>query len=136
MKKKSILIVDDEPNIRNMLTRYLSREYDVHVAADGQEAFDTVSENNDIELILSDVKMPHMDGLELFSKVQESKKDIKTIFITGTSTVQSAVDAMRKGAFDYLTKPVDVSRLESSIKEALQRKRKNMMSCNSDDNPQ
>jgi DNA-binding NtrC family response regulator len=136
MKKKSILIVDDEPNIRNMLTRYLSREYDVHVAADGQEAFDTVSENNDIELILSDVKMPHMDGLELFSKVQESKKDIKTIFITGTSTVQSAVDAMRKGAFDYLTKPVDVSRLESSIKEALQRKRKNMKSCNPDDNPQ
>jgi DNA-binding NtrC family response regulator len=136
MKKKSILIVDDEADIRNMLSKYLSEEYNVHVAADGQEAFDTVSDNDDIELILSDVQMPHMDGLELFNKIQESKKDIKTIFITGTSNIRSAVDAMRKGAFDYLTKPVDVTKLDSSIKEALHRNNINTMTCNPDNNLQ
>jgi DNA-binding NtrC family response regulator len=136
MKKKSILIVDDEVDVHTTLTKYLSREYSVHKAADGQEEYDIIHENDEIELILSDIQMPRMDGLELLNKIQESKKDIKTIFITGNSNIHSAADALCNGAFDYLIKPVDVSRLEILIKAALYLKRNNAMPCNPDDNSQ
>jgi DNA-binding NtrC family response regulator len=123
MRKTSILIVDDEKAVRENLARYLSGEYITYAASNGDEAVSLVQENSDIEVILSDMKMPKMDGLELLEKVQSDNKDIITIFVTGFSTIESAVDAMRKGAYDYLTKPIDLNKLEITLKNAIEHKK-------------
>lgn len=121
--KPSILIVDDEKSVRENLAQYLSDEYVTYTAANGQEAIRKVNDNSDIEVLLSDMKMPGMDGLELMQKLHADNNDIVTIFITGFSTIESAVDAMRKGAYDYLTKPVDLNKLEITIKNAIENKK-------------
>jgi DNA-binding NtrC family response regulator len=123
MKKPSILIVDDDKTVRESLAKYLSGEYNTYTASNGHEAIIRISDNSDIEFIVSDLKMPGMDGIELLEKLQADNKDIVTIFITGYSTIESAVDAMRKGAYDYLTKPVDLNKLEITIKNAIENKK-------------
>ena len=123
MKKPSILIVDDDKTVRESLAKYLSGEYSTYTASNGHEAINRISDNSDIEFIVSDLKMPVMDGIELLEKLQADHKDIVTIFITGYSTIESAVDSMRKGAYDYLTKPVDLNKLEITIKNAIENKK-------------
>ncbi len=118
--KRSILIVDDEKDLLNSLARYLSYEYVIYTASSGSEAIQRLYEHSEIDLILSDVEMPEMDGIELLNKVKTSNKNIPFIFITGSSVVKQAVDAMRKGAYDYQTKPVDMARLETSINNAIE----------------
>jgi DNA-binding NtrC family response regulator len=121
--KPSILIVDDEKSIRDNLAKYLSVDYTAYTAANGREAVRELTENSDIEVVLSDMKMPGMDGLELLEKVREDNRDVVVILITGFSTIESAVDAMRKGAYDYLTKPIDLNKLEITIKNAIENKK-------------
>jgi two-component system response regulator AtoC len=120
--KTPILIVDDEKTVRENLAQYLSDKYTTYTASNGNEAFKILNDNNDIEVILSDVKMPEMDGIGLLDMVQSSNKNIVTIFMTGFSTIESAVEAMKKGAFDYMTKPLDLTKLEITIKNALENK--------------
>ncbi len=121
--KPSILIVDDDKSIRDNLAKYLSVDYTAHTAANGREAVRELAEISDIEVVLSDMKMPGMDGLELLEKVREDNKDVVVILITGFSTIESAVEAMRKGAYDYLTKPIDLNKLEITIKNAIENKK-------------
>jgi DNA-binding NtrC family response regulator len=121
--KNSVLIVDDDRAIRENLARYLSDNYVTYIASNGREAIAQINENRDIEVILSDLKMPEMDGLELLEKVQPTNQDIIVIFVTGFSTIESAVNAMRKGAYDYLTKPIDLNKLEITIKNAIENKK-------------
>jgi len=121
--KPSILIVDDEKSIRDNLAKYLSADYTTYTAANGRDAVKILSENSDIEVVLSDMKMPGMDGLELLEKLHENNKDVIVILITGFSTIESAVDAMRRGAYDYLTKPIDLNKLEITIKNAIENKK-------------
>ncbi len=121
--KTSVLIVDDEQSVRDNLAKYLSDEYVTYTAATGLEAVEQLNGNSDIEIILSDLKMPKMDGIELLEKVQQSRKDIVTIFMTGYSTIESAVETMRKGAYDYLTKPLDLNKLDITIKNAIENKK-------------
>ncbi|RJR14500.1 MAG: sigma-54-dependent Fis family transcriptional regulator [Nitrospiraceae bacterium] len=121
--KPSIMIVDDEKSIRDNLAKYLSAEYTAYTAANGNDAVKTLSENSDIEVVLSDMKMPGMDGLELLEKLREDNKEVIVILITGFSTIESAVDAMRRGAYDYLTKPIDLNKLEITIKNAIENKK-------------
>jgi DNA-binding NtrC family response regulator len=121
--KPSILIVDDEKSVRDNLAKYLSSDYIAYTAANGQEAIRKLAENSDIEVVLSDMKMPEMDGLELLEKVQGDSRDLVVILITGFSTIESAVDAMRRGAYDYLTKPIDLNKLEITIKNAIENKK-------------
>ncbi len=120
--RTSILIVDDEKSVRENLAQYLSDQYTTYTASNGNEAIEQLNENSDIELILSDIKMPEMDGIELIDMIQATNKETMTIFMTGYSTVESAVDAMKKGAFDYLTKPLDLNKLEITIKNAIENK--------------
>jgi len=120
--KASILIVDDEKVVRENLAQYLSDNYKTYTAANGNEALKIITVNNDIEVILSDIKMPEMDGIALLDKVLSSNRNIVTIFMTSFSTVESAVEAMKKGAFDYMTKPLDLTKLEITIKNALENK--------------
>jgi DNA-binding NtrC family response regulator len=121
--KPSILIVDDEKSIRDNLAKYLSMEYTAYTAANGKEALRELADNSDIEVVLSDMKMPGMDGLELLEKVREDNIDVVVILITGFSTIESAVDAMRRGAYDYLTKPIDLNKLEITLKNAIENKK-------------
>jgi DNA-binding NtrC family response regulator len=119
MTLPKVLIADDERHIAEGLQMLLAEEgYEVDTAADGKKAWEKVSEGG-FGLVLADLKMPKMDGLELFAQMRESGIDAEVIIITGKGTVATAVDAMRQGAYDYLTKPLDVERLKALIPKAL-----------------
>jgi len=123
MNKVSILIVDDDRIVCSSLANYLSAEYTTYTANNGHQAIQQLNDNSDIDVILSDMIMPEMDGIELLEQVQADNKEAVVIFVTGVSTIESAVDAMRKGAYDYLTKPIDLNKLEITIKNALENKK-------------
>jgi DNA-binding NtrC family response regulator len=114
-----VLIADDERHIAEGLQMLLTEEgYDVDTATDGRKAWDKVSKG-EFGLVLADLKMPKMDGLELFAQMREAGVESEIIIITGKGTVASAVEAMRHGAYDYLTKPLDLERLKALIPKAL-----------------
>ncbi len=123
MSNPSIIIVDDERAVRENLAKYLSSDYVTYSASNGKEAIKIIDENDDIEVILSDMKMPEMDGIELLETIHNKGRDMITIFVTGFSTIESAVNAMRKGAYDYLTKPIDLNKLEITLKNAIEHKK-------------
>ena len=117
--QNSILIVEDEKMVREGLARALSRTYKTYQASNGKEAIQIISGNSDIKVIVSDLKMPEVDGFELLEKIRAVNKDINIIFVTAFFSVESAVDAMKKGAFDYMTKPVDLKKLDTTIQKAI-----------------
>ncbi|MEF9425983.1 MAG: response regulator [Candidatus Mariimomonas ferrooxydans] len=119
--KKTILIVDNDESTCRSLSKALSDKYITCIAFNGKEALNILSQNKDIKLILTDIMMPEMDGIELIEKARFTNKNINMIVITGYSSVESAVTSMRKGACDYFAKPVDLNRLETSIENALEK---------------
>jgi len=122
MKKARILVVDDELSARSGLAKLLDQEgYEVETAADGVQALALVADKAP-SLIVTDLKMPNMDGMELLAKVREQYPDIPTIVTTAFGEVSFAVLAMRAGAEDYLTKPVDFDALLLAVERALQRR--------------
>jgi len=122
MKKARILVVDDEASARSGLAKLLQQEgYEVETAADGLQALELVAEKAP-NLIVTDLKMPNMDGMQLVAKVHEQNPDIPSIVTTAFSDVSSAVQAMRAGAEDYLTKPIDFDALLLAVERALQRR--------------
>jgi DNA-binding NtrC family response regulator len=117
--KFNILVVDDEKNIRIGLKQPLEMDgYNVMIAADGAEAL-KIFEENVIELIITDLKMPNFSGEELLRRVISANPNIPVIILTGHGTIESAVTAMREGAYDFLTKPVNLDRLSLLVKRAL-----------------
>jgi DNA-binding NtrC family response regulator len=121
MSTPKLLIADDERNIAEGLQMLLSEEgYEVETATDGMKAWDKVK-RGDFGLVLADLKMPKLDGLELFARMREQGIDSELIIITGKGTVDSAVEAMRNGAYDYLTKPLELDRLKALIPKALEK---------------
>ncbi len=121
MPGSRVLIADDEKNVAEGLQMILSDEgYDADMAKDGEEAWEKV-QSNEFGLVLADLKMPKLDGLELFAKMRESGIDSEFIMITGDASVDSAVEAMRHGAYDYLKKPLDLERLKALIPKALEK---------------
>jgi two-component system response regulator HydG len=122
MKKARILVVDDELSARSGLAKLLDQEgYEVETAPDGVQALALVADKAP-NLIVTDLKMPNMDGMELLAKVREQYPDIPTIVTTAFGEVSFAVLAMRAGAEDYLTKPVDFDALLLAVERALQRR--------------
>lgn len=122
MKKARILVVDDEPSARSGLAKLLGQEeYEVDTAADGALALALIQERPPA-LILTDLKMPNMDGMELLAKVRESNLEIPVIVATAFGEVSAAVQAMRAGAEDYFTKPIDFDALLLVIERTLQRR--------------
>jgi DNA-binding NtrC family response regulator len=115
----SILIVEDEKIVREGLARALSHNYKTYKAANGGEAMEILNKNNDIRVVISDLKVPEVDGFELMEKIRMLNKKIDVIFITAFFSIESAVNAMRKGAFDYMTKPVDLKKLHTTIQNAI-----------------
>ena len=116
-KKPRILIVDDEAPMRESLNDWLKEDgYVVGLAASGQEAIDMVQKGT-WEVMLLDLKMPGMDGLETLRKVKEVSPEVEVIMMTAYATIDTAVQAMKEGAFDYLVKPFDPDEIEIQIKK-------------------
>jgi two-component system nitrogen regulation response regulator NtrX len=119
---QTILIVDDEKAIRKALTEILSFEgFAVEEAADGEEAIKKIKENS-YDCILCDIKMPKKDGLEVLQVAKEEKPDTPFIVISGHGNIETAVEAVKKGAFDYISKPPDLNRLLITIRNAMDKK--------------
>ena len=118
MQNKPILVVDDEAQVRTMLSSMLNRTgHSVDSAADGVEALNKFEEN-DYGLVISDVIMPEMSGIELLDEVKKISPNVPVILVTGHGTINSAVEAMQKGAFDYLLKPFSSKVIEIAVKRA------------------
>jgi len=116
---KKILIVDDELNMRLVLSAMLRKEgYDVTAAANGQEAL-RMLQQNDVAVVITDLKMPDIDGMELLTRLSDSHPEIPVIMITAHGTVATAVEALKKGAFDYITKPFDIDDLKNVLDKAV-----------------
>jgi len=119
MSKARILVVDDDAGSRRWVAKLLGQEgYDVEVASDGADALRILHERAPA-LIITDLSMPKMDGIELLTRVHESNPEIAMIVATGADNVTSAVAAMRAGALDYLTKPISVEALRLSVERTL-----------------
>lgn len=120
--KFRILVVDDEKNIREGLGEYLRLDnYEVVLASDGKEGLQSI-EREDIDLVITDLRMPSLSGGELLKQVGSRYPSIPVIVLTGHGTVEDAVDAMRNGAYDFITKPVNLDHLSILVKRALERR--------------
>jgi DNA-binding NtrC family response regulator len=119
-----ILIIEDEAAIRRVLTKILSEEnvtYQVDEAEDGFQGVEKVK-SEDYDLILCDIKMPKMDGVEVLEMVKKIKPEIPIVMISGHGDLETAINTMRLGAFDYISKPPDLNRLLNTVRNALDRK--------------
>jgi len=102
---ETILIVDDEKNYLVVLSAFLSEEgYETMTAEEGQEALE-ILETADIDLVLTDMKMPSMDGIELLRRIKKKSPDLPLVVMTAYGTVEKAVEAMQQGAFNFIQKP-------------------------------
>ena len=114
-----ILIIDDEKSIRRTLKEILEfQKYQIEEAQDGMEALNLLRTNH-FDLVLCDIKMPKMDGIEILEKICAMDADIPVVMISGHGTIDNAVEAVKKGAFDFIAKPLDLNRLLVTIKNAL-----------------
>ena len=119
-----ILIIEDEAAIRRVLTKILSEEnesYKVEEAEDGLQGLEKVK-NEEYDLILCDIKMPKMDGVEVLEAVKKIKPEIPMVMISGHGDLETAINTMRLGAFDYISKPPDLNRLLNTVRNALDKK--------------
>jgi DNA-binding NtrC family response regulator len=120
----TILIIEDEAAIRRVLVKILSEEnasYTVEEAEDGAAGYEKIK-NTDYDLVLCDIKMPKMDGVELLEAVKKIKPEIPMVMISGHGDMETAINTMRLGAFDYISKPPDLNRLLNTVRNALDKK--------------
>ena len=118
-EKKQVLIVDDEPNLRKILAAQLSRDgYDVMTAEDGEQGLAALRDHH-IDLVVTDLKMPKVDGMALLREALRLDPDLPVVMITAHGTVDTAVEALKIGAFDYLTKPFDKDEVRAIVGKAL-----------------
>jgi two-component system nitrogen regulation response regulator NtrX len=120
-----ILIIEDEKAIRNVLSNIIQEEdssYKVEVAENGIEGLDKLTKDN-YDLVLCDIKMPKMDGMELLTKAMKIHPELTIVMISGHGDIDTAVDCIKKGAFDYISKPPDLNRLLNTVRNGLDRKK-------------
>jgi two-component system, NtrC family, nitrogen regulation response regulator NtrX len=114
-----ILVIDDEKSIRNALLEILEYEkFEVELAENGLDGLEKFAAGS-YDVVLCDIKMPEMDGMEVLEKIFESGKDVQVIMITGHGNVETAVEAIKKGAYDFIEKPLDLNRLLITVRNAL-----------------
>src|SRR6201999_4399015 len=118
-EREQILVVDDEPNLRRVLSAQLARDgYDVHTAEDGEQGLGILNEHH-IDLVITDLRMPKVDGMELLRRALAMDPELPVVMITAHGTVDNAVEALKTGAFDYITKPFDQAEVRAIVKKAL-----------------
>jgi DNA-binding NtrC family response regulator len=123
MASERILIVDDEEGMRRLLGRILTREgYDTTTAANGAEALRLVASER-FDLVVTDIKMPEMDGLQLLQEIREYEPSLPVIVITAYGTIENAVQALRAGAYDYIAKPFETDEIKLTVAKVLERER-------------
>ena len=122
---QKILVVDDEPDLQMLMlqkfrSKVRNKEYEFLFAEDGTQALETISIHNDLSLILSDINMPKMDGLTMLTQIQElNRADLKTIMVSAYGDMENIRTAMNRGAYDFVTKPIDFKDLETTIEKTL-----------------
>lgn len=117
-----ILVIDDERNIRSTLKDILEFEkHSVELAETGPNGLDLLKTNS-YDIIFSDIKMPGMDGIEVLGKIKEANIDTPVVMISGHGNIETAVDCIKKGAFDFIEKPIDLNRLLITVRNALDKK--------------
>jgi DNA-binding NtrC family response regulator len=122
MPRHTILVVDDETSQRETLAGYLKkRDYDILTASQGEEALDVIK-NRTVDLLLTDMRMPAMDGTELLHLTKQVNPDVEVIVMTAFGSVEVAIEAMKNGAADFITKPVDLDQLELTVAKVLEHK--------------
>ncbi|MCB4792811.1 MAG: response regulator [Elusimicrobia bacterium] len=117
-----VLIIDDEQGIRDMISYALQKEgYTVKTAQNGKEGIQKVDEQ-EIDIVITDIKMPGIDGIEVLEKIKEIKPEIEVIVATGYGTMETAIESLRKGAYDYINKPFNINELSLLIAKAYETK--------------
>lgn len=117
--KATILVVDDEEALRDSMRMLLSSDYNLFFASNGKKALDLVKKESP-DLVLLDIRLPEIDGLEVLSRIKDIDPEIDVIMLTAMNTVSYAVDAMKKGASDYITKPFDIEVIQTVIEKILE----------------
>ncbi|MBW2708083.1 MAG: response regulator [Deltaproteobacteria bacterium] len=121
----NVLLVDDEvPFVEAMARRLKKRDVNIATAFSGSEGLDVLGEDSSVEVVILDVKMPGMDGIETLSEIRKKFPLQEVIMLTGHATVETGIEGMKLGAFDYLMKPCDMDVLMEKVKEASAKKRK------------
>ena len=124
MSLANLLFVDDETAfVEAMIKRLNIRDIDVTPAFSGTEALQKLADKSDLEVVILDIKMPGMDGIETLREIKAQFPLVEVIMLTGHATVESAIEGMKQGAFDYLMKPCDIDVLVGKVTEACARKR-------------
>ncbi len=123
MTRKRVLVVDDEENLRNMLTMIIQKEgYDVDTSSDGKEALVKIKED-DYDFVLCDIKMPKLDGLGLLKQLHQDNGDSTIIMMSAYGAIDTAIEAMKLGAYDYISKPFKTDEIVLTLKKAEERER-------------
>jgi DNA-binding NtrC family response regulator len=124
MTPSFVMLVDDEaPFVETMTKRLKKRDLNVISAFSGPEALETLKKHQNVDVVILDVKMPGMDGLETLKKMKSGYPIIEVVMLTAHATVESGIEGMKLGAFDYLMKPCDMEQLMGKVKEATRKKR-------------
>ncbi len=124
MNKGRVLVVDDEDIVRTSCSRALSPEgYEVKLAKNGYDGLKMIEEDK-FDIVLTDLKMPDMDGIEVLRRIKEEWPDVEVIIITGYQTVDTAVKSIKLGAFDYIEKPFTPDALIAAVTKAMEHKNK------------
>ena len=124
MSLAKVLLVDDEvPFVETMLKRLSKRDFEIFTAYSGQEALGQLEAHRSIDIVVLDVKMPGMDGIATLKEIKQHFPLVEVIMLTGHATVESAIEGMKLGAFDYLMKPAEIDELVNKVKKAEKIKR-------------
>ncbi|MBG0791262.1 MAG: response regulator [Desulfovibrionaceae bacterium] len=119
----NVLLVDDEQGfVETLAKRVANRGLTVNTALSGQEALDFLDKDNSVDVVVMDVKMPGIDGIEALKRVKAAHPLVEIVMLTGHATVESAIEGMKSGAFDYLMKPCELDELLSKVNEAYDKK--------------
>jgi two-component system, OmpR family, response regulator VicR len=124
MMKPLVLLVDDEaPFVETMTKRLSKRDLNIITAFSGEEALERLNNHRNTDVVILDVKMPGMNGIETLAKIRNQFPLTEVIMLTGHATVESAIEGMKLGAFDYLMKPCEIEQLLAKVQEAAKKKR-------------
>jgi len=124
MSKPFVMLVDDEvPFVDTMTKRLEKRELIVLTAHDGQEALKALDKHRDIDVVILDVNMPGMGGIETLGEIKKAYPLIEVIMLTGNATIETAIEGMKSGAYDYLMKPCEIDQIMQKVGAAVVRKR-------------
>ena len=120
-----VMLVDDEvPFVETMTKRLTKRNFSILSAFSGAEALEKLDENKNVDVVILDVKMPGMDGIQTLGEIKRKHPLVEVVMLTGHATVETAIEGMKMGAFDYLMKPCEVEQLMAKVDEAKAKKTK------------